>query len=1010
MYKWKSSFVLGLLVITTVIVLSSWYYLKSDLRKQYLNESAQLLKVASRELLSEMLAHKNEVQFLANTPPISGLVRAYQNNDVDLIDGTTSALWSNRLEQIFYAYLSNHTDYFQLRVLLANGQEEIKVTSNQGSTNILSKTQMQNKSDRDYFKAGMQNPPNIISFSSITLNREFGQIEMPYKPTLRVTYPIYTNNQIYGLLIANIDISAILKQVVSNASNLQNIIITDEQGFYIWHFNDQLRYSRDLAPSHNINTDYQIDSSTVSTQKTLTSVKGLSNLFGHGKTYNISSYGEGSRLFLGVFKQESEYQSALLARFQNWLLIIVVFIGLSGSIIWYFLATAEKAKISAADSEASKKVIDSSQDGVLICNADGKVLEVNKAFCRFSFRSESELLDNFIQQIMSNCFNFDIDMLFKRVFSQKEVDFNISKLIDTPLHLRGKILVIDHEKTRMLFAILVTDVSKELESARLIEQQNERLEDEVLERTKELEVARNQALKASEIKSQFISTISHEMRTPLNGISGSIQLLKRNGINKAGEEYVNIAERGIDTLNALVNDVLDISKIEAGKLDINYEATELFELFDTLASTFYVSVIEKGLNFYLDTSKLAYKSADIDSFRLRQVITNLIHNSVKFTSNGYIKLTISSELFNNKAMIVITVTDTGIGISPQDQENLFQDFSQANSKVAEQYGGTGLGLSICKQIVMLMDGDIHIDSKEGKYSTFSLHIPLTNAIPLSDKERNLLENKEILIWVKDPQVEQITQNFVSSHGGKYKTIQQTEELTQTMNNKDYFITDGSSVNQVKEYFKKIENKRIKIVVITDSNQQNIGKISETSSLELPLLRADFVNVLVDKKIEDKAKLVANKGVQNKPSITNTKEMLFADFPATLKEVLVVDDNKINRKIATFMLESLGLVVSAAINGQHALDVLNDTPRQFSLIFMDCNMPTLNGYDTAGAIRQGAAGDRYSNITIIAMTANAMKGERDKCLNAGMTDYLTKPLNLELLTSKITPYLIACAEM
>lgn len=416
---------------------------------------------------------------------------------------------------------------------------------------------------------------------------------------------------------------------------------------------------------------------------------------------------------------------------------------------------------------------------------------------------------------------------------------------------------------------------EQLELYRRISNQNRLLEEKVEERTKELMTAKDIALRASRLKSEFVANMSHELRTPLSGIIGISELLLESEIGKETRRYATMIRNSGDALLAIINDILDFSKIEAGKLTIEHIPFDLVLVMDEVVAILEGKADAKGLKIKSDYSLGTASNYYGDPLRIRQILMNLVGNAIKFTDHGCITVHAAIEMQDAEQPIVrISVVDTGIGIVEEVQANLFQSFTQGDGSTTRKYGGTGLGLAISKRLVELMGGAIGVESLAGQGSTFWFTIPLPR----------------------------------HSHG------QQSNLLSQ----------------------KKKEDMRSGMTV------------SKTSSGD---------------------------DAQNSMNSSND------EF-----RVLVAEDNQVNQEVSRGMLRKLGFHVTVVPDGLQSLQENNRSP--FDIIFMDCQMPVMDGYEATRQIRQSESSGKRT--IIIAMTANAFPGDREICIQAGMDDYIAKP--------------------
>jgi len=415
----------------------------------------------------------------------------------------------------------------------------------------------------------------------------------------------------------------------------------------------------------------------------------------------------------------------------------------------------------------------------------------------------------------------------------------------------------------------------------LIGQTFDLLAEKLNTREQALKQALIKAQDANTAKSQFLASMSHEIRTPMNGVIGMLHLLKEEPLNEKQTKYVTLAKSSADSLLSLINDILDVSKIEAGKLETETIDFDIHSLFSELVSSMTHRIKSNNLKLILEMNNLTEQFVRGDPLRLKQILTNLLSNALKFTQQG--EITIHAALVSSPSndehkdlLLQCMISDTGIGIPSDKVDQLFNSFTQADSSTTREYGGTGLGLSIAKQLCQLMGGHIKVSSQFGQGSQFSFSIQLLRC---------------------DSQV------------------------------------------------------------ALQANQHDV----ESSHKELQRHKH--------------------------------------------QKILLVEDNAINQLVALGILEKLGIKADIANDGKEAIDILlQASERYYSLILMDCQMPVMDGFHATRNIRKGDAGDSYRNIPIVALTANAMQGDREQCIQAGMNDYLTKPIDGKLLVACLSNWL------
>lgn len=544
------------------------------------------------------------------------------------------------------------------------------------------------------------------------------------------------------------------------------------------------------------------------------------------------------------------------------------------------------------------------------------------------------------------------------------------------------------------------------------------------------------AKEGNRLKGEFLANTSHEIRTPIAGVIGMVDLLLDTGLDEEQRDYADSIRSSADALLTVINDVLDFSKIEAGKMQIDKKPFELRQMIRDIETMLSFMTSKKGLDLEVKIEPGEYFLLG-DRGRIRQILTNLLSNAIKFTPKGKVSLSITEVPSDKKeersVTIKFAVTDTGSGMTPQTVSNLFRPFAQGDA--GRTYGGTGLGLSICKKLVYLMEGDIGTETEINVGSTFWFWLKFPRVDPMapgnfcgsvsgsgsrrSSTKDTSAQNQPLTLAALENNSKQVE---AAERAADQKPLSQTEQVmseparevfagiparlsnrsspdraTSTTSVQTLKAGDGSSSNNIiEEEYGEHEEPESSFLSVSGNDfvyqESDLGSTRSRKSSGVALGSFSPAKSLQESSTWGDSQTDGSVGSSNSRTTAEFKD----------KSILLAEDNAINSQIATSMLRKMGYNCTAVSNGQQAVDAI-DEQSSFDLVLMDVQMPVLNGYEATALIRK-SPNHNMRSVPVIALTASAVSGDREKCISAGMDDYLTKPVNKKTLERKLKKWL------
>ena len=531
-----------------------------------------------------------------------------------------------------------------------------------------------------------------------------------------------------------------------------------------------------------------------------------------------------------------------------------------------------------------------------------------------------------------------------------------------------------------------------------------RMEEEMLK-------AKEEAEEATRLKSEFLANMSHEISTPMNAIIGMTDLALKQKISKKMQEYLEIIRNSSKSLLGLINDILDFSKIEAGKLDIDETGFYLDDILEQQGDLFREKAAAKGVELILSIAESVPRALIGDSLRFSQVLTNLISNAVKFTETGEIEVRVESpKITETSILLKTTVRDTGIGIPEKNQERLFDSFTQADGSTTRKFGGTGLGLAITQSLIELLDGEISVDSGEGRGTIFTVTVGMKRQEQGKEKGKVFpeeLSGLNVLVVDDNKACRCVLEEMLRSfHLNVYQAADADEALRTLAEASasgreiglilmDWKMPEKDGIDTIRKIKETRRYKSIPSILMTAfgsiQDLENAAQGYFDACLLKPIKPSAMFNVLLEVLVvpsDDKKDDAGDSGLSFDLSLLQSAR------------ILIVEDNVINQRLMIEVFKEADILIDIAQDGEKAVQAVFE--KSYDAVLMDVQMPVLDGFEASRLIRENPD---YKDLPIIAMTANAMKGDRERCLEAGMNDYISKPIEVEKMMRTLVRWVI-----
>ncbi len=1007
------------LCLTTVsVVLVSDSRTRQKATSELDAELVRMAKVRFGQLQQRISDFHGDVLFLSKVPQVSEITRAYLAIGADGTGSDRYESWKQQLGQLYVAYLEANPQYLQVKLIGVsdNGKELVRVERKDGVVQVTPSDQLQFKGGRDYFQTVRKLNRGQVYTSEFDLNREFGKLEIPIVPTVRVATPVYAEDgHLFGMVVINVDSNAILPQVGERLPNSYSAYIVNQDGDFLLHPDSTRAFGFDRGKRYRWEDEFTAVSPPAPDEQGPVQIwksqaGNLMHVVRHEKVLGV----EGGKHTLTVLTAANEapiIASVASTRQITLITMLVIFSITAGFLYLYGLSTRRQRQVMMEQSRLAA-IVASSSDAIVGTTPQGFVLSWNEASERMFGYSEGEAVGRSLAALIGSP---ELSSEQKRLTAaiergeavphfattrrqQDGMPLDVSIAVSPVRGADGKVIAV---------AQTIRDISQEKANEARILSLNANLEQQVVERTAQLQVAKDRAEVASQAKSEFVANMSHEIRTPMNAVLGITHLLANTPLSADQSKYLQMLRGAGESLLEILNDVLDFSKIEAGRLEVVDAPFLLCDVLDALATIMSINAVNKDLELVIGVEPDVPQAFIGDAPRLQQVLVNLVGNAIKFTERGEVVVLVQrvggeEDIVN----LCFRVRDTGIGMTSEQQACLFSPFSQGDTSITRRFGGTGLGLAISKRLVSLMKGSLTLESAVGVGSEFQVTIPLRKNSAIEHLPQPQSAMGKLRILVVDDNVTSRESLCKTIVGWKWQAdgvvsgeqaLGQVRALELRGEFYDAVIVDwqmpGLNGLETMQGIRRILPTYTQpiIIMVNAFEQDRLKQEPASAQIDAVLIKPVTSSHLFDTLHEV---LTARIGLSMSAPLNSEK--LTSGLQLEGVRLLLVEDNPVNQFVAMKILKQAGAIVDVASDGQQAVDRLRVDPQRYQVVLMDVQMPVMDGFSATRIIRN----ELQLILPILAMTAGVFESEREQCATAGMDGFIAKPIEVKQMLGTI----------